>query len=309
MVFEPKQKEQWLKEPAEYLQYRKDVEKELNFRFPLFVRDTPQQKMARDFTVKDMKARLAAKPELQDLLLPTFAVGCRRPTPGTGYLEALCADNCDVVWGELESFTETGLKSADGTERDFDVIIAATGFDMSFVPRWPIIGANGVDLQKQWSKGEPAAYMSTVAENMPNYFVYIGPGSPVGHGSMITSIERITMYMCDIISKMQLENYTSFRLKEGKAKAYLTQTLAWNDKTVWGDKCRSSFKNGTVDGGLYAFHAGSRLHYFELLRRRRYEDFDWTSGCKDPEFDFAWFANGFFRQELELDTPEDFDPT
>lgn len=100
ITFDAEQKAHWMENPKEYLQYRKAVEKELNIRFPLFVRDTPQQAMARDFTTKDMKCKLSAKPELHDKLLPNFAVGCRRPTPGAGYLEALCADNCEVVWGE-----------------------------------------------------------------------------------------------------------------------------------------------------------------------------------------------------------------
>ena len=169
---------------------------------------------------------------------------------------------------------------------------------MSFTPRWPILGRNGIDLQKTWAVN-PEAYMSTIAKDMPNYFVYMGPGSPVGHGSMITSIERITLYICDIISKLQRENYTSFTLKPGKAEAYQQQMMAWLDKTVWGDKCVSSFKNGTAEGPLHAFHPGIRLHYFELLRRKRYEDFDWVSGCKDPLYDFAWFNNGFLEYELE----------
>lgn len=249
--FDTEQKRKWVEKPSEYLQYRKDVEKELNIRFPLFVRDTAQQAMAKEFTIKDMKARLAKKPELQEKLLPSFAVGCRRPTPGTGYLEALCEDNCEVVWGELESFTETGIRSVDGTERDFDVIIAATGFDMSFIPRWPIIGNEGKNLQDEWKKN-PVCYMSAIAKDMPNYFIYLGPGSPVGHGSIITSIERITLYLTDIITKLQDENYTSFCIKSDKADSFQKQMLTWLDKTVWGDNCQSSFKNGTKDGALHA---------------------------------------------------------
>lgn len=304
LIFDEEQKKKWVNNPDEYLAYRKEVEKELNVRFPLFIRDTPQQTMAKEFTTKDMTTRLSGKPELQNLIVPSFAVGCRRPTPGTGYLEALCADNCEVIWGEIDSFTETGIKSADGEQRDFDVIIAATGFDTSFVPRWPIIGTNGKDLQSEWTKN-PACYMSTIAEDMPNYFVYLGPGSPVGHGSLITSLERITIYICDIVEKLQTENYSSFKLKDGKAKAYQSQMLAWLDKTVWGEGCNSSFKNGTTDGALHAFHPGSRLHYFELLKRHRYEDFDWTSRCPEAELDFAWFANGFLPHELEPDVKAD----
>lgn len=306
IFYEEEEQLKWIANPQDYLTYRKNIEKELNIRFPLFIRETPQQALARDFTIKSMKSRLADKEELQDRLIPSYPVGCRRPTPGSGYLEALCATNCQVVWGELESFTQNGIRSGDGTERDFDVVIAATGFETSFVPRWPIVGRDGQNLQDIWRE-DPACYMSTIAENMPNYFMYLGPGSPIGHGSLITSIERITLYICDLVNKAQTENYSSFTLKKGKAKAYQNQMLSWLEKTVWGEGCQSSFKNGTRDGALHSLHPGSRLHYFELLMRRRYEDFDWTSRCTEPKFDFAWFANGFLQHEL--DSTEAVDPT
>ena len=292
LVFDQEQKSRWKENPGEYLKFRKAVEHELNVRFGAYVRDTPQQKSARENTVRDMRQRLSIKPDLANTLIPSFSYGCRRATPGTGYLEALCADNCELVWGELDHFTETGIKSRDGREREFDIVICATGFDVSFVPRWPIVGSKGVDLRSSWGE-DPACYMSCVAADMPNYFVYLGPGSPVGAGSLITAIERVTLYICDILRKLQTENYSSFQLKPGMAKAYQAQMFAWLDKTVWKDDCSSAVKNGTRDGPFTGMHAGSRMHYFELLRTRRYEDFDWTSRCPEPELQFAWLNNGF----------------
>ena len=47
------------------------------------------QKAAVEAFREAMRERLAAKPEIADFLVPSFAVGCRRTTPGPGYLEAL----------------------------------------------------------------------------------------------------------------------------------------------------------------------------------------------------------------------------
>jgi len=299
MNFSDEQKKQWKADPDGYLDYRKAVENELNDGFPFFIHGTKHQADAKTFTTQQMTQRLSPRAGLIDKMLPDFPVGCRRPTPGTGYLEALCADNCEIVWGELDSFTETGIKSADGSLRDFDVIICATGFDMSFTPRWPIVGKGGVDLQKTWAE-DPACYLSVVTNDMPNYFIYLGPGSPVGHGSLLPSIEQVTGYISMMINKLQTQNYSSFALQPGLAKAWQSHMFAWLEKTVWGDNCQSSFKNGTVEGKLHAFHPGSRLHYFELLRLPRYEDFQWTSQSRaEPNMQFAWLANGFLEYELE----------
>ena len=296
-VFSEEEKNGWRNDIQKYLQYRKDVEGELNSRFLGVIKGTPNQKMGIKLTTESMKQRLANKPDLQEKLIPGFPVGCRRPTPGTGYLEALCADNCEMIWGELDSFTEQGIRVASGEEYEFDIIVCATGFHMDFVPRFPIIGKNGINLQDAWRK-DPLCYMSVIAPEMPNYFIYIGPHSPVGHGSLLPGIERVTLYISDLIHKLQSQNYAYLQLKAGVAEAYQFQMLAWLDKTVWGDKCRSGFKNGTIDGRLTAFHGGGRLQYFELLRTRRYEDFEWISRCKEPELAFAWLGNGFLPQEL-----------
>lgn len=40
-----------------------------------------------------MKKRLEKKPEIFDQILPSFPPGCRRLTPGPGYLEALVEPN------------------------------------------------------------------------------------------------------------------------------------------------------------------------------------------------------------------------
>lgn len=234
----------------------------------------------------------------------TKKCSCRRLTPGNGFLEALTSPKCDVVWGEIESFTPTGIKSASGVETDVDMIICATGFDISFSPRFPIIGRRGINLQDKWDE-TPESYLSLAAADMPNYLVYLGPASPVGHGSMVTAIEMITSYMVDLIHKMQTENYGVMVVKSHIPPAYRQHCLAWLEKSSWNTGCASTYKNGTKDGALASLHPGSRLHFFRLLQTRRYEDFVWTSLSPDPELTFAWHANGFSLEETAVDRKYD----
>ncbi|KAF5617277.1 sterigmatocystin biosynthesis monooxygenase stcW [Fusarium tjaetaba] len=135
------------------------------------------------------KLRAGGKEELLQALLPDFAVGCRRTTPGNGYLEALCHPKCEVIWGKVNAFTADGLTTSDGTVTSrVDAIICATGFDLSCAPRFPIIGRNGVNLREEWLKN-PHAYLSVTATDMPNYFTMMGPNSPLGHGSINGTVD------------------------------------------------------------------------------------------------------------------------
>lgn len=55
-------------------------------------------------------------------------------TPGPGYLEALQKPNVDFISQEIVRVTETGIVSADGTLREVDAIIWATGFNVWVSP-------------------------------------------------------------------------------------------------------------------------------------------------------------------------------
>ena len=296
-IFTEDEQKDWSEHPEKYLAYRKEIESELNARFRLYVKDSQAQKMGKKMTTDQMTSRLSKKPELVDELLPDFAVGCRRPTPGSGYLEALCSLKVEIVWGDIETFNESGVLSASGKQIDVNTIICATGYNMGFVPRFPIIGSHGRDLRQDWTEELPASYLSVTVANMPNYFVYMGPTSPLGHGSIVGSVEHVTGYIRKILWKLQTENYASFSPKPIVTKAWQAHALKWMEKTVWVEGCPSSFKNGAKSGPVISLHPGSRLHYFDLLENPRYEDFEWTSLCDDPMDMFAWLADGFTTWE------------
>ena len=74
-IYTNEEKENWSSNPKEYHAFRKDIESELNARFRLYLKDSQAQKMGREGTKKQMTARLSAKPELVDSLIPDFPVG------------------------------------------------------------------------------------------------------------------------------------------------------------------------------------------------------------------------------------------
>lgn len=136
-----------------------------------------------------MRNKLVSKPEISDVLIPKdFAVGCRRPTPGNGYLEALCKDNVEVVSASITKITATGIETADGVNHEVDIIICATGFDVSCRPAYPTIGRHGKDLAKEWEH-IPSTYLSITVPDFPNYLSeYLA--SPSSH---IPSLTRISI--------------------------------------------------------------------------------------------------------------------
>lgn len=133
------------------------------------IKDSKEQEEARQYSVNEMKSKLGNDQRLIKHMIPDFAVGCRRPTPGNGYLEALTQPNVRVVTEGIDHVEEDGIVLETGELIKIDAFICATGFDVSFSPRFPMIGHNGVSLAEQWRE-KPEAYMSLAIENFPNYF-------------------------------------------------------------------------------------------------------------------------------------------
>jgi cation diffusion facilitator CzcD-associated flavoprotein CzcO len=106
---------------------------------------------------------------------PCVLIGCHSVTPGHHYLEALTEDNALVVTEPIYEIVAEGIitkdpKTSATTLHKVDIIITATGYDTSFVPRFPIIGLHRVDLRTKWEKEGASAYMSVAVPSYPNYF-------------------------------------------------------------------------------------------------------------------------------------------
>lgn len=151
-----------------------------------------------------MRQRLSQNPDLAEKLIPRTAIGCRRLSPGDGYLEAMQEPNAEWCFDQIKKVTQTGIVTDTG-EQDFDLIVCATGFDTTFIPGWELIGRDGRRLDTEW-KEIPEAYFSVCAGGIPNYFMFAGPNCPAGHGSVPQMLAWTGEYMLKWITKMARED-------------------------------------------------------------------------------------------------------
>lgn len=73
--YSEEQKAAWAADPLAYLQYRREIELELNARFGLYIDNSTEQKAAREYGIREMGKKLGDKKDLLQALLPDFAVG------------------------------------------------------------------------------------------------------------------------------------------------------------------------------------------------------------------------------------------
>ncbi|KAH0591669.1 hypothetical protein MHUMG1_10600 [Metarhizium humberi] len=294
--YSDEQKARFRENPEELFQLRKKIEHGMNQFFHVLLADSPQQAGARELFQSEMEAKLKNNPTLCKLLIPKFEVGCRRLTPGEGYLEALQESNVKIRFDPIDKVEETGIISHAGDLDLFDIIICATGFDVSFRPSWKMIGRDGVNLAEQW-KEVPEAYFGICAPNMPNYFIFNGPNCPIAHGSLLSAMDATADYIMRWCRKISTEDIASIAVDADATADYnVYSTEFHNAKTVWTGACSSWFKHPT--GKVTAMYAGNVLHYREILDRFRTEDFHVK--YRSPNR-FKFMGNGFTLRDEKGD--------
>lgn len=316
--YTPSEIETFKTDPSALISLRKTNETRINSSFPIFVSDSPAQAKLRSHLTTEMKSKLN-DPGIEDILIPTTGVGCRRPTPGINYLSAITAPNVTIAFGPIAKITAHGVISASDPDchHELDILICATGFNTTYTPRFPILNAGGLNLQDKWSpkRGRPAAYFATAAPDYPNYMMFFGPGNPWASGSFLAMIEAQAEYMMKLIDRYQSENWHSFAPKTEVVDELMEYSTRVLKKTVWDENCSSWYKHGgkrsagselsgdDEDAARQAtaesltLWPGSGPHFIEAMAELRAED--WDIRYKGNRFE--WLGNGFSRTEGDPD--------
>ena len=150
-------------------------------------------------------------PAIAEKLIPKdHGFGARRVPLESGYFEAYNRDNVtlvDVIHDEpIECITPKGVKTTK-QEREFDILIYATGFDgvTGAFDRIDIRGPNGLALKDAWADG-PRTYLGMLPEGFPNMLMALGPHT--ARGNIPQAIEHSVNFQAGLLKFMQEHGYT-----------------------------------------------------------------------------------------------------
>lgn len=293
-----------LEDPDVYLAYRKAVDDGFYRRYSYVINGSKMSKIVKENTVKYMREKLAEKPELLDTILPEdFDIGCRRQTFAYGYLEAIMDPKTTVFSKKPQRFTKHGIVDAEGVEHPIDMVIAATGYDQSHMPRFPKL-INGKDITEIWSDvRSPPSYMAICLKGMPNYFNPSSAFGPLPQGNFYQSSEAFTKYIVKAIEKMQIDRILSITPKDRAVEQFVRHANAYLRRTAVTGPCVAWYKGNESDKPP-ALWPGARSQFLRVMETPRFEDFDIV--YEDSDDMFAYFGNGW---TLEDDGEPDTDKT
>ncbi|KAF9886968.1 hypothetical protein FE257_010709 [Aspergillus nanangensis] len=284
--------------PGTYHAFRHRIEGDINQAPYAVFTDHPAQEALHALTLQSMKAKLESKPRVAEALTPQWPVGCKRLTPGPGYLEACCKSNVDYINTPIKSIGPDSIETADGTIRETDVIICATGFNVTRTggPQW--IGRGGATLDTVWNP-DPVAYISLFPPEMPNMFIYFGPNGGPLTGSTMHMLEWSCEYMIKTIQKCQREYIRSISASKRAITGFQDHCEKFFDRTVFMKECPSWFKRGQAKGRQVTSWPGSGVHARQALLNPRWEDFDYEYLDSVADIPLGWMGNGMTVAQVQ----------
>lgn len=134
-------------------------------------------------------------PEVRRKAWPDYTFGCKRVLFSSKWLPALQRPNVELVTDAITAITPRGVVTADGLEREVDVIIYGTGFRTTdFMLPMTVTGRDGVALTDAWADG-PHAHLGVTVPGFPSMFLMYGPNTNTSGGSIIVYLEAQAAYI------------------------------------------------------------------------------------------------------------------
>nr|AET79193.1 putative FAD-containing monooxygenase [Claviceps paspali] len=274
------EKASFRQDPESYAEMRSAIDAQYNGIFPALFKSSPEQRHLRQVLEARMRS-LVRDEALRDRLVPRFEVGCGRVNPHEDFLRGIQEENVTPVFDAIEAVTQNGIVSG-GVEHPVDAIVAATGFDNSFRPRFPLRGRHGVDLADLWAE-DPVSYFGTAVAGFPNYLTFLGPNTHIANGAFMGPLESTSDYFIRLLQRAIRFGASTFDVRPEAQADFDRRIHSFMGNMAWTGSCRSWYKSRR-SGKVTALWPGSSLHYMQVLAEDRWEDYDWT--YRRPRYEY-----------------------
>jgi len=189
--------------------------------------------------------------DLRRKLTPNYEVGCKRLVVSNTFYAALQKPNAALVTDSIEKIEAKGVRTADGKLHEFDVLVAATGFDAHrYFRPMEIKGVGGFTLDEAW-RNSPRTYRAICVPKFPNWFMLGGPTTPIGNFPYFTTVEHQINYALRLVAQLQSGAATAIDPKDEPTNAYNDALRVKADTSLWASGCKSWYLG--KDGKVYTY--------------------------------------------------------
>ena len=185
-------------------------------------------------------------PDLRRRLTPNYRAACKRLIMSDAFYPAMQKRNVALVTDGIDRIEPGGVRTKDGVLHELDVLVLATGFDgHAFLRPMDVVGESGRRLADAWTQANEA-YRSVAVPGFPNFFMLVGPNSPIGNFSVILISEIQLAYILQLVDLVLGGKCRSVVPKEEATRLFNIALREAMKGTVWVTGCRSWYldRNG-----------------------------------------------------------------
>lgn len=185
-------------------------------------------------------------PELRKRLTPDYVAMCKRLVMSSEFYPAIQKPNAELVTEHIDHFEAKGIVTKDGKLHEVDVVALATGYHAGehMMPMTMKV-KDGPTLAEAWKDGV-YGYRTVAMPDFPNFFMVMGPNSPVGNFSLAAIAEVQSAYIMQFVEKWANGEFEKVSPKREATDRFVEDMKNNMEGTVWLTGCDSWYldKNG-----------------------------------------------------------------
>lgn len=209
--------------------------------------------------------------DLRRKLTPQHPMGCKRLVFSSDYLAALTRPNVEVVTSPARALRTRSLVTEDGTEREVDLVVCATGYAAAdYLAELDVSGEQGLTLREVWRDGAHA-YLGMAVPGFPNFFMLYGPNTNVGSNSVIFILEAQARYIVRALKFLRRRGKRYVAVRPTALADFVAKIDRWMVGTVWTTQCSNYFR--APNGRVVTQWPRSARTFWSMTRRFRPADF------------------------------------
>ncbi|MBW2387551.1 MAG: NAD(P)/FAD-dependent oxidoreductase [Deltaproteobacteria bacterium] len=210
-------------------------------------------------------------PDLRRRLTPDYRATCKRLVISGEFYDAIQKPNAELVDAGIDRIEERGIRTKDDKLIELDCIVFATGFNAhQFMRPMKVTGRDGKMLDEVWKRTTPA-YRSVSLPGFPNFFMLIGPNSPVGNFSLIEVAELQFNYIMQLIDHAIETDCREIEASQAATDTFNSRLLEATKGTIWVTGCRSWYLNAD---GIPAAWPWTLQRFREEMQKPNFADFE-----------------------------------
>ena len=210
-------------------------------------------------------SELKDRPDLIAKCVPSYPPFGKRILLDNDWYRTLLKPNVALITDRIEKIVEGGVVTAESGNRPADIIIMATGFQITqMATRLNLRGRNGRPLEDVWSDDNATAYLGIAVPHFPNLFLMQGPNTGLGHGgSAICQAEAQARYITSMVARMSERNISSVEVRQDAHDSFVEQVDALHEKLIWTHPGMSTYYRNR-HGRVVSVSPFSLLQYWQM---------------------------------------------